>query len=154
MSVARASVICDRVRAQISLDLDGELSQLERRMLATHLDRCPACNAYQDEVATFTHALRAAPAERPERAFVLPRRRRLSLGSAQVGVAAMLAFAALGLASQLGVPEAEESATASLVAKKNLFVASWNPEQELEQIKPAANTRRGPVDRPGPLSAV
>jgi len=154
MSVARASIICDRVRAQISLELDGELSQLERRMLAAHLERCSACDAYQADVATFTHALRTAPVERPQRPFDLPRRRRISLGGAQVGVAAMLAFAALGLATQLGVPEAEQSGTSARVTSKSLFIASWNPELEMAQIEPAASGRKRPLDRPGRLSAV
>ena len=152
MSVARASIICDRVRAQISLELDGELSQLERRMLAAHLDRCAECDAYQADVATFTHSLRTAPAERPQRPFVLPRRRWSSLGSAQVGVAAMLAFAALGVGSQLGVTEPERAGSASPVTTKNLFFASWNPEQELAQIEPAQRRHR-PLDRPGPMHA-
>lgn len=154
MSVARASVICDRVRAQISLELDGELSQLERRMLAAHLDRCSECHAYQADVATFTHELRAVPLEQPERPFVLRRHRRISLGSAQVGVAAMLAFAALGLASQLGAPGADRVGSASPTTTKNLFVASWTPEQELAQLEPAAHRRQGRLDRQGPLFAV
>ena len=152
MSVAHASIICDRVRAQISLELDGELSQLERRMLAAHLDRCSECHAYHADVATFTHELRAAPLEQPQRPFVLPHRRRISLGSAQVGVAAMLAFAALGVGSQLGVPDTERAGSASRVTTKNLFVASWNPELELAQIEPAQRRQR-PLDRPGPLPA-
>ena len=121
-------------------------------MLAAHLDRCAECDAYQADVATFTHSLRTAPVERPQRPFVLPRRRWISLGSAQVGVAAMLAFAALGVGSQLGVPEAERAGSASPVTTKNLFFASWNPEQELAQIEPAQRRHR-PLNRPGPMHA-
>ena len=56
-------LVCDRVRAQISLELDGELSQLERAMLTSHLARCTDCRVFEAEVTAFTHALRAAPLE-------------------------------------------------------------------------------------------
>lgn len=93
--------VCDRVRSQISLGLDGELSQLERRMVAGHLERCQECLEFERSVTEFTLALRSAPAERPARRLVLPRRRRISLVQTQVGVAAALLVAVLGTVSQL-----------------------------------------------------
>ncbi len=66
MSVVHRSLVCDRVRAQVSLGLDGELSQLETRMIAAHLSRCADCAAFEEDVRTFTSELRAAPMEQLE----------------------------------------------------------------------------------------
>lgn len=101
MTAVRPSLVCQRVREQVSLQLDDELSQLERRMLASHLARCAVCEAYAAEVTTFTEALRSAPPVVLERPVVVQRPRRLTGVRLQAGVAAALAFAALGLGSQL-----------------------------------------------------
>ena len=82
----------------MSLQLDDELSQLERRMLAAHLARCPDCHEFAEEIVAFTEELRNAPLEVLERPVVVRRaRRRLAAVRLQAGVAAALAFAALGL---------------------------------------------------------
>jgi len=89
------SLVCDRVRAQISVGLDGELSQLERAMLASHLARCADCHAYEQDVTGLTRALRAAPLEPLSRPILVPSRRRLITTRIQVGAAAAVAVAAL-----------------------------------------------------------
>ena len=48
------SAACDRVRAQISLELDSELSQLERAMVAAHVVRCAGCRAFRTGVTAVT----------------------------------------------------------------------------------------------------
>lgn len=102
MSTVRPSVICDRVRSQISLDLDDELSQLERAMVSAHLERCPECRAYKGQVTAFTGALRAAPLERMESPIVLHRPRRGIAVRLQASVAAAaVALVAVGVASQI-----------------------------------------------------
>ena len=101
MSAVPSSSSCQRVREQVSLLLDDELSQLERRMLGAHLRRCADCSAYADEVTTFTDQIRYAPMESLSRQIVVQRRRRIPAMRLQAGVAAALAFAALGLGSQL-----------------------------------------------------
>jgi predicted anti-sigma-YlaC factor YlaD len=106
-----SSSSCQRVREQVSLLLDDELSQLERRMLDSHLRRCAECAAYADDVTTFTDQIRYAPLEVLERQIVVQRRRRMPAIRVQAGVAAALAFAALGLGSQLATgPTSELSA--------------------------------------------
>jgi predicted anti-sigma-YlaC factor YlaD len=83
--------------------LDGELSLLERRMLASHLLRCDGCRAYSDEVNGFTRALRSAPLESPDHPVVVRYpRRRVHIARIQVGAAAVIAVAALGVATQVG----------------------------------------------------
>jgi anti-sigma factor RsiW len=101
MTAVRPSLLCQRVREQVSLQLDDELSQLERRMLAAHLERCPDCHEFAEEIVAFTEELRSAPLEVLERPVVVTRPRRLAAVRLQAGVAAALAFAALGLGTQL-----------------------------------------------------
>ena len=93
------SPACVRVRSQISLDLDGELSHLERVMVAHHLERCSECEAFRDGLVAFTSELREAPLEAPEHPIALPRLRRaraelratgLSVGAAAASIALML----------------------------------------------------------------
>src|SRR5262245_36463138 len=87
-----ASQVCERIRSQVSLGLDAELSRLEGLMVARHLDVCADCRAFHDGVVTFTEAMRAAPLEVPQRPVTLPRPRRARVMAAgslavQVGVA-------------------------------------------------------------------
>lgn len=97
-----SSLVCERVRAQISVGLDGELSQLERAMLGSHVTRCASCRAYETSVRAVTDALRSAPLEEIERTIVVPRRRRqLVTTRMQVGAAAAAAIAALIGSSEL-----------------------------------------------------
>jgi anti-sigma factor RsiW len=109
MSKVRPSVICDRVRSQVSLELDGELSQLERAMVAAHLERCPDCRAHESEVSAFTDLLRQAPLKQMENPVVVRRLRRPIVARLQAGAAAAVAIAALGAASQV-VPESRSPA--------------------------------------------
>jgi predicted anti-sigma-YlaC factor YlaD len=89
-------LVCDRVRAQISLALDGELSQLEHAMLSSHLTRCADCRVYEADVTGFTQRVRETPLEPLSRPVVVSRsRRRISISRLQVGAAAALAVAAL-----------------------------------------------------------
>ena len=96
--------VCQRVRGQISLDLDGELSQLEHAMVAHHLERCAECEAFRGDVLSFTSALREAPLESPTHPITVPRlrRARLELRGAAMSVGAMAASIALLLGVGLG----------------------------------------------------
>jgi predicted anti-sigma-YlaC factor YlaD len=101
MRPARHSLVCDRVRAQISVALDGELSQLEQAMLSSHLARCAECSAYEADVTAFTRTLRETPPEPLSRPVVVSPRRRFVMSRLQVGAAAALAVAALFTAGEL-----------------------------------------------------
>jgi predicted anti-sigma-YlaC factor YlaD len=93
-------LVCDRVRGQISVGLDGELSQLERAMVASHLERCAACSEYEVEVSGFTQMIRTSPLEPMARAITVQRRRRHVGGRVQVAAAAAVAVVAVVGASQ------------------------------------------------------
>ena len=93
----------------MSLQLDEETSQLERRMLDAHMARCEDCQTYAADVAVFTNLLRAAPLEPLERPIVVQRPRRLGLDRAQVSLAAGVAIAVVGSMLQFGLPSVERS---------------------------------------------
>jgi predicted anti-sigma-YlaC factor YlaD len=112
MSAVYPQPVCARVREQVSLELDGELSQLEQRMLAAHLERCGACARYADDVRDLTERIRSAPLHSPQRPVVVRRRRHLSTTRLQVGIAAAFALAALGLGAQLAAAPAREGTLA------------------------------------------
>ncbi|GIU94900.1 MAG: hypothetical protein KatS3mg012_1357 [Gaiellaceae bacterium] len=120
MSVVPTSFACERAREQVSLSLDGELSELERRLLDAHLARCGACQAFAQEVVAFTEALRAAPLEAVREPIVVERRRRLPLGRVQVAAAAALAFLAVGLAGQLSASSEQRPALSRFDDSPNL----------------------------------
>ncbi len=86
----------------MSVGLDGELSQLERAMLGSHVARCASCHAYETSMHAITEALRSAPLVDLERPVLVPRRRRqLVTTRMQVGAAAAAAIAALIGTSEL-----------------------------------------------------
>ena len=94
---------CDRAQAWASLELDGELSQLERALLAAHIRRCESCAPRVAEVRAVTAALRRAPLERPTRTLFVPRRRtRVATRLALAATLAVLAAGVGGLAGSLG----------------------------------------------------
>jgi predicted anti-sigma-YlaC factor YlaD len=100
------NLICDRVRSQVSLELDGELSELERLMVARHLERCADCRSFRDRAAEIVHEMRSAPFERFERRVVLPRIHRGRLRVARdVTVRASAMAAGLLMVLGLGLGE-------------------------------------------------
>lgn len=136
MRLLRRPVVCDRVRAQISVDLDGELSQLERAMLASHLARCADCRSYAAEVTAFTHALRETPLERIETPVVVQRRsRRVIAVRLPASVAAVLALAVVGVGSQIATYQTRESAGSVRLGTPTRFPTQDELERELTLIE-------------------
>jgi|SRR2546430_919639 anti-sigma factor RsiW len=89
-----AEYVCGRARELISLQLDGELSELGRRRLAAHLDGCACCRDFARGTEATALALRTSPLEQPTRQILLPHRRQAKLRAVQAGgVAAMLLVA-------------------------------------------------------------
>lgn len=146
-------LICDRVRTQVSLLLDAEVSELDRRLVAAHVKRCADCRAFEASVRTITGTLRTAPLEPLVRPIYLARpRRRISLASVQYSAAATLLIATLGVLSQFAGPAPQGPDPRRAFAASNLFNAAWEPEVELAQLERA--TPVGPDDPPGPLPAL
>jgi predicted anti-sigma-YlaC factor YlaD len=126
VNAVRASLICDRVREQVSLQLDGELSELERRMLDAHLQRCASCEAFAARLDLVTTALREAPLEPLHRRIVVSAPRRISVARVQVAIAAVFALAALGLGAQLS------SSDSGLLSRSKTTITRYPAGAEVE----------------------
>ena len=95
-------VLCERARTWAALAPDGELSELERKLLDAHVQRCAACAYFAVEVAAVASRAarrRAAAAAAP---LVVPiwRRRPVYARVRAVGAAAAVAVMALGVAAR------------------------------------------------------
>lgn len=100
LSHAQTRQRCDQIREWISLELDCDLSRIERALVDRHLAGCVECKAFAIDVHAFTEALRAERLEPLEQPIALPSRRgRVTARSFQVAVAATVAVAAVGVAS-------------------------------------------------------
>ena len=131
MSAVYPQVVCTRVREQVSLELDSELSQLEQRMLAAHLERCAECAVYAADVRHLTERIRSAPLHTMRRPVVVRRHRSLAATRLQIGAAAALALAALGLGTELAVtPDAPQGSLARFEGRPNLSPPRSVYEQE------------------------
>lgn len=140
MSAVYPLSVCARVREQVSLELDDELSQLEQRMLTAHLERCGACAIYADDVRDLTDRMRSAPLHTMRRPVVVRRQRSIMTTRLQIGVAAAFALAALGLGTQLAAtPESQQGSFARFEGRPNLSPPTSVSDQEqaiLRVVKP------------------
>jgi anti-sigma factor RsiW len=109
--------VCDRAREYSSRSLDGELSDFERALLETHLERCDACRAYAVELAEIVTRLRLEPLEALTHPISLPSRRRVRVRALQGAAAAAAAVVA---------------ATAGLVGSMQSHPAQVRPNPSLE----------------------
>jgi hypothetical protein len=98
-------------------------------MLDAHLGRCPECREYDADVTRVTADLRAAPLERMDTPVVIRRPRRLSALRLQASVAAAMAVAVLGAASQLAARESEPA-----FASPERYPTSSQLTREVNQI--------------------
>lgn len=135
---------CDRVRAWVSLELDGELSQFEGALLRTHLAGCEDCRKYAAEAQAITAELRSAPPERLAAPVSLPRLRRGSFRSVQVAVAAT-AVAAVGLGSLLGSLGSRDAITARSAAPETVERQGVSRPQVGRGLKRAVQLESAPA---------
>jgi predicted anti-sigma-YlaC factor YlaD len=137
---------CDRARQWLSLELDGELSELEQAAFARHLASCAGCRALGDEVAAFTRLIREAPMlalERPV-AVAAPGRARRQLvrrAGAAAAAAAAVAAAVLGGFAVTGSAPSAPSGLAFRDAKEQRLFA----KVEAQRIEPAAFVTASPT---------
>jgi anti-sigma factor RsiW len=145
-------VLCERARTWAALAPDGELSELERKLLDAHLQRCAACGYFAVEVAAVAAELRAAAPQPLPRPLVVPiwRRRPLYARVRAVGAAAAVAVMALGIAARAPLSSDRDSFDLPRVTN----FANNAPEREVELItrrvenEKAGNTRFRPK-KPG-----
>jgi predicted anti-sigma-YlaC factor YlaD len=129
---------CARARESVSVQLDGELPELELDRLETHLRICPECSAWAEEVRGTTLLLREAGLEAPAEAVVLPRRGRRW----RVSSAVALASAAAVVATMFFTPGSHRAAVAlyhaSRVSSSATGVRNYAPRlARLEDSQPA-----------------
>ena len=79
---------CERAREWVSLQLDDELSELERTLMRAHLVRCADCRMFASDLGALTGRLRSESLELLAQPIVVPMRR---VGLRAVNVAAALA---------------------------------------------------------------
>jgi len=126
------AAICERARTWAALAPDGELSELERKLLDAHLQRCSACAHFALDVAAVAAELRAAAPQPLPRPLSVPiwRRRPVYARVRAVGAAAAVAAMALGIAAR--APLAPQSDSLQLPRVTNF--ANTAPEREVELI--------------------
>ena len=97
-----SGVLCERARSWAALAPDGELSELERKLLDSHLRRCEPCSRFAVEVAAVAADLRTSALLPLPRPVTIPTWHRRPVYARFRGVAAAAAVAvmALGIASR------------------------------------------------------
>jgi ferric-dicitrate binding protein FerR (iron transport regulator) len=139
MAPWRRRTACDRAALWISLELDGEISELERAALAAHLGGCAECSSVQAEIAGFTRLMRDAPVEAPRvdgavltrlPVRLRPARRRVIFALA-AAIATSLTVLALAKPPGTRPPTVNASATFSQSAELASADHAWIYEQLL-----------------------
>ena len=94
--------LCERARVWAALAPDGELAELERKLLDAHLERCGACREFAVDVAAVASELRAASLDALTRpvSVTVWRRRPVYARARAVGAAAAVALMALGITAR------------------------------------------------------
>jgi negative regulator of sigma E activity len=131
---------CERVREQLSIAQDGELSQLEAAHLDAHLARCASCRAFGAALCAVTRVLRTTPLEEPSFPIAIPGRNRATRRAFQVTAAAAVVLAA-GIGSlDLANRESQRSATPAFPSRA---VPQVNDALELDRSHLHARTASG-----------
>jgi predicted anti-sigma-YlaC factor YlaD len=141
--------VCDRTREYASRRLDGELGELEQRLLGAHLQQCPACREFEAAVSVQAAVLRSQelvplsyPIEMPRRS-----RARASLrATTAIAVAGATAVVVLALIQPLRSLDAQHTRAPRLELPSGSSSASvgversfWNARRDAlkgRQIQP------------------
>jgi predicted anti-sigma-YlaC factor YlaD len=138
---------CDRAREYASLRLDGELSDFESTLLDSHIERCPSCRAFAEDLVGVTERLRTAPLERPLIVLTLPQRRFAVLRTMQASAAAAAVVSVVGIGALFGMLHSSASAPGR-VAKLGSMAQE---KREFRDLRRAVLTAPHPERQPGGL---
>ena len=146
---------CNRARQWISLEVDGDVSQIERAMLANHLDGCQTCRVFASDVSAFHRMLSETPMEALSRPIELPRRAR-TFAFSRVAVVAPAAAAIVALGVGVGAWQArrpvEASSSRVVPIATQVIRIELTPGQPLADIQ-LKSGKVHPVSRNGPVRA-
>ena len=103
-------MLCERARSWAALAPDGELSELEQKLLDAHLSHCVSCSRFSLRVAAVAANLRAAALQPPHRPVAVTTWRRPPLHTRMrpAGAAAAITVMALGIASRAPLPAGKQ----------------------------------------------
>lgn len=103
MAVKPIDPLCERTRAWASLELDGELSELEGVLFHEHVRSCEDCAAAVHDLQRIAAIVRATPLAEPSlRGFEFPARVERPRAR-PLAVRALVAAAVIALAAGLGL---------------------------------------------------
>jgi predicted anti-sigma-YlaC factor YlaD len=143
---------CDRAREYASLRLDGELSDFERVLLDSHLERCPSCRAFAGDLIAVTERLRSAPLEGPQLTLTLPRRRLAAVRGVQASAAAAALVSVVGIGALFGLLQSNASSTSA--ASQQLMPMAQERQEFQDLRRWSALTTRQPGRSPGGLGVL
>lgn len=128
-------VLCDRARGWAALAPDGELSELEQRLLDAHLARCGGCRRFAVHVAEITEALRREPLTTLPAPLEVAMWRRSSTYARlrTVGAAAAVAVMALGIAARAPLPM--DSSNQAFQPPRQVFADQTRELNELRDFR-------------------
>jgi len=130
---------CDRARAWAALAPDGELSEIEQKLLDAHLMRCQDCADFATSAAGVAEALRRERLVPLSYPVTLAFRRSAAFGRIRAaGAAAAVALMAIGIASRGPLPAEERQSSPLRVTN-----FSNNAELEVAQILRAEKRSNG-----------
>jgi predicted anti-sigma-YlaC factor YlaD len=138
---------CDRAREYASLRLDGELSDFESALLDSHIERCPSCRAFAEDLVAVTERLRTAPLQRPSIVVTLPQRRFAAVRRIQLSAAAAAVVSVVGIGALFGMLHSSAS-TPGRVAKLGSMAQE---KREFRDLRRAVLTAPHPERQPGGL---
>jgi hypothetical protein len=113
MASVQNRALCERARSWAALAPDHELSELEDRLLDSHLARCAACSDFAAQVAGVADVLRSEPLQPLTYPIAVPswRRRAVFARVRTVTAAAAVAAMAIGIAARAPLPSDGHHAT-------------------------------------------
>ncbi|MBA3330141.1 MAG: zf-HC2 domain-containing protein [Actinobacteria bacterium] len=132
--VKSSSPLCERAQEWASLDLDGELSAFEGRLLQSHLERCAPCNSFAARLDGFTAQLRLAPPESLRRPPMALSPARGGSGLRAGAAAAALLVAAIGLGGFLAARADDGSGQAGRALVTAPIIAT-SPDATLRPLR-------------------
>lgn len=131
------------MRALVSAELDGELSDFESSLLRAHVGGCAACSAFKRDAARFTDELRREPLSLMDTPIVVqPRRRRVALHAVRMPAVAALAVSAIALGtlfetlhSRNAVTQPSFSPSAQDLARDSQAIRRYQTSTALAQLR-------------------